>query len=83
MQSSGCAACHVIPGIRRPRGVVGPTLDAFAARSYIAGMLPNTPPNLVRWMIDPPAVTPGTAMPALGLNEAQAQDIAAYLYTLD
>jgi cytochrome c1 len=36
----------------------------------------------VRWVKNPPAVEPGTAMPDLGLNDGQAYDIAAYLYTL-
>ncbi|HKP62892.1 MAG TPA: c-type cytochrome [Polyangiales bacterium] len=83
IRGSGCAACHSVPGIRKPRGVVGPSLSGFASRAFIAGVVPNTPRNLVRWVMDPPAVAPGTAMPALGLNDAQAQDVAAYLYTLD
>ena len=48
----------------------------------IAGELPNSPPNLVRWLLNPPSVEPGTAMPDLGLTDQQAHDIAAYLYTL-
>jgi cytochrome c1 len=83
IRAAGCAACHVIPGIGQPRGVVAPPLDAFARRSFIAGIVPNTPVNLVRWVMNPPAIDPRTAMPALGLTEAEAQDVAAYLYTLD
>jgi cytochrome c2 len=83
VRSFGCASCHDIPGIARPRGYVGPPLEAFARRTYIAGELPNTPTNLVRWVMDPRALVPRTAMPALGLTQAQAQDVAAYLYTLD
>ena len=37
---------------------------------------------LVAWLRDPPAISPGTAMPNLDLTEAQARDMAAYLYTL-
>lgn len=48
----------------------------------IAGELPNTPDNLVRWIKDPKLVEPGTAMPDLGLSDEQARDVAAYLYTL-
>jgi len=48
----------------------------------IAGELPNVPDNLVRWIMNPPAIEPGTAMPDLGLSKQQARDIAAYLYTL-
>jgi cytochrome c1 len=54
----------------------------FSRRTYIAGELPNTVENLVRWVKDPPAVEPGTAMPKLGLSDQQALDVAAYLYTL-
>jgi cytochrome c1 len=45
-------------------------------------MLPNTPENLVRWLRDPQKLNPRTAMPDLGVTERDAQDIAAYLYTL-
>jgi cytochrome c2 len=83
VKAYGCAACHAIPGIARPRGFVGPPLEAFARRTYIAGELPNTPANLVRWVMEPRAIAPHTAMPALGLSHAQAQDVAAYLFTLD
>lgn len=79
----GCGACHSIPGIRGAHGTVAPPLDAFAARTFIAGELPNTPDNLVRWLEDPPRIHPKTAMPALGVDDREARDIAAYLYTLD
>jgi cytochrome c2 len=78
----GCAACHIIPGIREARGLVGPPLFDFADRTMIAGELPNTAVNLERWLENPPGVEPRTAMPNVGLTAPQAQDIAAYLYTL-
>ena len=34
------------------------------------------------WLLDPGAISPGSAMPALGLSEAEARDAAAYLFTL-
>ena len=80
--SKGCGACHVIPGVRGARGLVGPPLYFFSRRTMIAGELPNTPDNLVRWIKDPKLVEPGTAMPDLGLSDEQARDVAAYLYTL-
>lgn len=83
IQDIGCGACHTIPGIEGARGVVGPPLSFWSRRSYIAGNLPNSPPNLVRWIRDADAVEPGTAMPDLGLSEQQARDVAAYLYTLN
>lgn len=83
VESHGCAACHVIPGVDWPRGKVGGDLKGFTDRALIAGKLPNRPDVLVRWLRDPPAQSPETAMPATGLSEAQARDVAAYLYTLD
>ena len=37
---------------------------------------------LTAWLRDPPAIDPSTAMPDLGLSEAEALHMAAYLYTL-
>jgi len=78
----GCAACHVIPGIPNPHSKVAPPLTKTGTRAYIAGVLANTPANMVRWLRDPPAVDPLTAMPDMGVTEQDARDIAAYLYTL-
>lgn len=80
--SYGCGGCHTIPGIRNARGTVGPPLTDFATRGYVAGVRPNWPRHLVQWIIDPPAIAPETAMPALGVSEQESRDIAAYLYTL-
>jgi cytochrome c len=77
-----CGVCHQIPGVRAARGVVGPPLAAFGHRAFIGGMIPNSPGNLVRWVLDPPALDPRTAMPNLGLQEQEARDVAAFLYTL-
>lgn len=82
IENYGCGSCHSIPGIRDAAGLVGPPLLLFGRRTYIAGELPNTPENLVKWLQDPKSVEPGTAMPDLGLSAQQARDIAAYLYTL-
>jgi cytochrome c1 len=79
---TGCGACHAIPGIRGARGIVGPPLDGFARRTLIAGVAPNRPAVLVRWVRDAPSLAPETAMPRLPLDEREAIDVAAYLYTL-
>ena len=78
-----CGACHVIPGIAGARGQVGPPLNAFRLRVYVAGRLPNTPDMLVNFIQDPPSLVADTAMPAVGVTEAQARDMAAYLYRLE
>ena len=78
----GCPACHTIPGLRGARGNDGPPLTRFADRTYVAGVLRNEPRNLVTWLRHPQQVVPGNAMPEMGLDERDARDIAAYLYTL-
>jgi cytochrome c1 len=82
VRARACGACHQIPGIPAARGRVGPSLDGFADRPLIGGVAPNTAGELVAWLRDPPAIQPRTAMPALGLSEREAQDIASFLYTL-
>ena len=78
----GCGSCHTIPGIHCANGLVGPPLIYFSRRTMIAGELPNTAENLVRWVRSPQSVESGTAMPNLGLTYEDARDVAAYLYTL-
>lgn len=82
IEAYGCASCHTIPGIADADALVGPPLTSWGHRSFIAGTLPNNQDNLVTWIRDPDAVRPGTAMPDLGVTEADARDIAAYLLSL-
>jgi cytochrome c2 len=79
--AAGCGACHVIDGVSSAHGQVGPPLVGVANRSMIAGVLPNTVDNMIRWIEDPPSISPHTAMPNLGLTTARARDVAAYLYS--
>jgi mono/diheme cytochrome c family protein len=74
-----CVTCHEIPGIVGANAPVGPPLKDIGTRGFIAGVLPNTPENMVRWLRAPQAVNPKSAMPDLGMTEADARDIAAYL----
>ena len=78
----GCNTCHEISGVPGARGLIGPRLDGIGQRYYIAGELPNTPDNLMRWIEHPRQVEPHTAMPEMGVSEQDGRDIAAYLYTL-
>lgn len=82
LRSYGCGACHTIPGIAGANALVGPPLTDWSKRHYIAGTLPNTPENMLRWLQSPQAIRPGTAMPTLGVTEEDARDISAYLYSL-
>ncbi|HMQ31791.1 MAG TPA: c-type cytochrome [Chloroflexaceae bacterium] len=81
----GCVSCHAVPGVRGVGGVdshVGPPLDGYGARRYIAGTVANTDANLIRWIQNPQAIRPGSAMPDLGVGETDARNIAGYLYSL-
>ena len=82
LSAHGCGGCHTIPGVSGAAGTIGPPLTRYARRAYIAGKLPNQPDNLVRWIRNPQSLEPGTAMPNLPVNEAEAWAMAAYLYTL-
>src|SRR4051794_38015764 len=56
----GCGSCHAIPGVPGADAMAGPPLSRFYQRSYIAGRLPNTEDNLIRWIQNPQQVEPGT-----------------------
>jgi cytochrome c len=79
----GCGSCHTIPGVRGARGMAGPSLLRFGQRTFIAGQRRNTPQNLIAWLQHPQHIEPNTAMPEMGVTNADARDIAAYLYTLN
>ena len=74
-----CGSCHTIPGVAAARGVQGPSLEAFGKRSYIAGRIPNRAEALARWISAPQSLVPDTAMPSMGVSNADARDMAAYL----
>jgi len=82
IQAYGCGTCHTIENVRGARGKVGPRLENYAQQHLLAGFLPNTPRNLIAWLMDPPALKPATGMPAQGVTEAEARHMAAYLYSL-
>lgn len=83
IRSYGCHSCHTVPGVSGANALVGPPLIHWRRRVYIAGRVPNSPDALVQWIMDPRTVDPLTAMPDMGVSEADARDIAAYLFTLD
>ena len=80
LRQYACQACHRIEGVIGPDAVVGPPLVDWPQRRYIAGTLPNTQENLARWIVDPDGVSPGTLMPDLGVTEAHAREMAAFLF---
>ncbi|MCL5026819.1 MAG: c-type cytochrome [Chloroflexi bacterium] len=82
MTKYNCGACHVIPGVQGATGTVGPALTHFGSSDDIADDGENTPDNLIKWLMNPQSLKPGTTMPNVGVTEADARDMAAFLYTL-
>jgi cytochrome c oxidase subunit II len=81
-QLGACVGCHTIRGTAA-RGTVGPDLTHIGSRTTIAaGMLDNNPQNLKRWLQDPQGVKTGAKMPNLGLSDADAEALSAYLLSL-
>ena len=77
----GCIACHTIPGVPGSNSLTAPPLIGISQRSYLAGMVENTPDNLRSWIQHPHKINPHTAMPEQGVTDQDALDMAAYLYT--
>lgn len=61
---------------------MGPPLTRIGSRVYLAGELPNTPPNMMSWVQHPRRINPRTAMPDTGVTDEDVRHIAAYPYTL-
>jgi mono/diheme cytochrome c family protein len=80
LRQYACHACHVIEGVVGPDSHSGPPLRDWPRRAYIAGVLPNTPANLERWIREPQAVSPGTTMPDLDVPPEHARAMARYLF---
>ncbi len=81
--SAGCAGCHTLRGLPGATGLAGPNLTNVALRPTLAnGAIETSPDAMTRWIMDPPAIKPGTPMPKLGLSEQQARDLTALLYSL-
>jgi len=97
-QESYCVLCHAINGTSAA-GNIGPNLTNIGSRGTIAaGMLENTPENLIRWIDDPASLKPGVNMPGAqapapregggewqptNLDDEQLEALAAYLTSLD
>ena len=80
MEKYACQACHVIPGMGQG-GALGPDLTGFASRTMLNGRVPKNRQAVAAYLLNPPAVDPQTSMPAVGLSEAEANDIAEFLET--
>ena len=79
LRQFGCGHCHRIPGVADAQGTAGPPLAKVGDRAYLAGVLPNTPANMAAFIRAPRRFDPRTTMPDLGVTEAHARDMVAYL----
>lgn len=76
---SGCAACHTIAGTPA-QGKTGPNLTNVGRRTTLAaGLIPNTPEAMARWLSDPDSVKPGALMPDLNLDEQRLGELVRFL----
>jgi cytochrome c oxidase subunit 2 len=74
----GCIGCHSLDATKQMG--VGPNLAGVGTRTKIAaGWLENTDANLQKWIQYPQTVKEGVLMPNLGLTDAEAQALVAYL----
>ena len=83
IERAGCGSCHEIPGLAWPSGQLAPSLNGFDDVGLIAGQLPNRPDILAAFVRNAPAVKPGSTMPPMPVTDAEADDIAVYLYGID
>jgi len=81
--ANGCGGCHTVRGTPAT-GTIGPDLTHIAGRQTIgAGILPNTPEYLGRFIAATETIKPGSRMPSFGmLPDADAASIVAYLGSL-
>jgi cytochrome c1 len=63
-----------------PGGRAAQSLSGITDRIYLGGTVNNTPESLVRWIVNPKQFDPKTAMPVTGISDAEARNVAAYLY---
>jgi cytochrome c2 len=83
--AKGCVACHRAPNVPEAQGTMGPNLARIGnptVHPKIAAVVDNTPENMKRWLQEPQKVKPGSAMPSLGLTDAEAVSLTAFLETL-
>lgn len=82
VREHGCGSCHMIPTVPVSGGVTGPPLEHMADQAYVAGVAANTPEALARFIFDPQAVDPRSAMPRLDITMEEAKALADFLYAV-
>lgn len=86
LESKACGTCHLFSGVpdlpmkpamTTPWQKGNDAIELAPDLRYVRERMSFG--KLVRWLLDPPQVKPGTLMPKLGLSEKEAKDAAAYL----
>jgi cytochrome c oxidase subunit 2 len=81
-EKTSCINCHTIAGTPA-NGRFGPDLTHVMSRDTIAsGVVPNTPENLRRWILNPDDIKPGSRMPAMNLSGQELDAVTAYMASL-
>ena len=80
--SSQCSGCHEVRGTSAG-GEHAPDLTHLMSRGTIAaGLLPNSPDQLMNWITHVQELKPGARMPDFSFSPADAAALSAYLATL-
>jgi cytochrome c oxidase subunit 2 len=80
--SLSCVNCHAVSGTQAV-GTFGPDLSHLMSRQTLgAGLAPNTPDNLRKWIRDPQEMKPGNLMPNMQLDDRELALILSYLSSL-
>jgi cytochrome c oxidase subunit II len=81
-ERTACINCHTVGGTVGD-GRFGPDLTHLMSRDTLAaGALGNSPQSLRAWIKSPDQFKPGALMPAMNLNDADLEQLVAYLTTL-
>ena len=80
---AGCIGCHSMAGAATAgvAAMTGPNLSHVGSRTtLVAGLMPNTPENLAKWLSNPDSVKSGTLMKLpRKLTDAEIATLVAYL----
>jgi cytochrome c oxidase subunit 2 len=74
--------CHAVRGTRA-LAQVAPDLTHVAGRKWLASAtIPNNRGGLMGWILNAQGIKPGNHMPRITLAPADAEDLVAWLETL-
>ncbi|CAN5118652.1 cytochrome c oxidase subunit II [soil metagenome] len=80
--NTSCVNCHAVRGTMA-KGTYAPDLTHLMSRQTLAsGMIPNTPENLKKWVVNPNSIKPGCLMPGFALKDSEMNLVIDYLKTL-